>query len=170
MVTERRRKEFEKTPITQQATFRIGMILISVLVMFFFARQMFIPASYGEYGRYRGDSIGEAAAREPSFAGSSKDCGECHRDVFNFTASGEHKGMDCQSCHGPAAKHMQNPAAWSPKVKGNEELCASCHRKIAGRVDGQIATVKPLMHSGGVDCVRCHDPHRPWAKLGGKKS
>lgn len=166
-MTEKRTNE--KGPITQHALFRIGVILISVLVLFAFAKEMAIPASFGEYGRYRGDSIGETAAKAPSFAGSSKDCGECHRDIYSYVSEAEHKGLDCQSCHGPAAKHVQKPSALSPKVIGNEELCAACHRKIAGRVDGLIATVKPMMHSGGVDCVRCHDPHRPWAKLGGKK-
>lgn len=156
--------------LTQQAVFRIGIILISALVIFAFVRQLFIPASFGQYGRYRGDSISEVAAKEVNYAGSNNDCGECHRKVFNAVALGEHSSMNCQTCHGPAAKHLKKPAAWSPVVKGTAEACAACHKKIAGRLDERIATVKPLLHSGGVDCVRCHNPHQPWAKLGGKKS
>ncbi|HWJ03087.1 MAG TPA: hypothetical protein VNU93_05365, partial [Verrucomicrobiae bacterium] len=63
--------------------------------------------------------------------------------------------------------HVSKPTASSLKIIGIPELCGSCHRQIAGRQDGKIATVRPLMHSGGVTCTRCHDPHRPWAKLGG---
>lgn len=167
MVAERKEDE---SPITQQAIFRIGVILISVVVIFLFARQMMIPDSFGQYGRYRGDNINENASRQVSFAGSSKDCAGCHREVYRAVAGASHSGMDCQSCHGPAAKHISKPGAWSLRVEGSAELCGSCHRTIAGRADGKIATVKPLMHSGGVTCTRCHDPHRPWAKLGGSKS
>lgn len=158
------------SPITGQALFRIGIILITALVIFAFARQIMIPESFGQYGRYRGDSISENASRKVNFAGSSTDCGGCHQEVVKAVAGASHSGMDCQSCHGPAAKHLSQPGTWSPRVEGSAELCGSCHRTIAGRADGKIATVKPLMHSGGVTCTRCHDPHRPWAKLGGEKS
>ncbi|MFZ5640308.1 MAG: cytochrome c3 family protein [Bacillota bacterium] len=157
-------------PFYEQAVFRVGVILVSALLGFLFVRQLMIPDSFGQYGRYRGDSLGEAAALAVNYAGGSGDCGECHRQVFNRTAQGEHGGLDCQSCHGPAAKHVKKPAAWSPVVKADAELCAACHRQITGRLDEKIAAVKPLMHSGGLDCGRCHDPHRPRAGLGGEKS
>lgn len=154
-------------PLTQQAVFRIGLILITVLVVFAFVRQSQVPASFGQYGRFRGDSISEAASKKIIFAGSSKDCSGCHQQVIAATSRGKHGDMDCQSCHGPAARHLDNPGVWSPVVKGDEELCASCHRQIAGRTKKQVATVKPLLHSGGMECTGCHDPHEPWSRLGG---
>lgn len=160
----------DERPLTQQAVFRIGVILFSVLVVFALVRQMLIPDTYGQYGRYRGDSVGEVAALEVQYAGGIDDCKECHLNASKIVTQGEHSGLDCQSCHGPSAVHVNSPQAGAPKIGETIELCSTCHQKIAGRTDELIATVRPLMHSGGVDCVRCHDPHLPWAKLGGKKA
>ncbi|MHB9095795.1 MAG: cytochrome c3 family protein [Eubacteriales bacterium] len=153
----------------QSALGRITMILVIVVVLFGFARQMIIPKSFGQYGRYRGDSVSEVASRPVNYAGGGNStCGQCHQNVFQALSSAEHGKMDCQTCHGPAAKHVAKPSEQSPKIEGNAELCGACHKDIAGRTDQQIATVTLQMHSGGVACVGCHDPHQPWAKLGGR--
>lgn len=156
-----------ESKITRQAVFRIGVILVLAVVIFVIARQMMVPASQGQYGRYRGDSISENTSLNVAYAGSIDDCRECHQGEHKALAQAEHRGIDCQSCHGPAAKHINDPKALTPKIEGIPELCDSCHRQIAGRQDGKIATVKSVMHSGGMICTKCHDPHRPWAKLGG---
>lgn len=153
----------------QQAIVRVGLILFSALVIFAFARQLAIPSSFGEYGRYRGDAVSEAASLETSFASGNNICNKCHQKEIGMLSLGEHTSMDCQSCHGPSAKHFKDPLASSPKITEVVELCSTCHRKIAGRLDENIATVEPQMHSGGVACNRCHEPHQPWVKLGGRK-
>ncbi|MDA8234673.1 MAG: hypothetical protein M0Z31_07755 [Clostridia bacterium] len=158
-------REDEKV-FTQQAVVRVGLILASVLVVFFFARWLVTPESFGQYGRYRGDSIGEAAAREVSFAGDNTACKACHQEVFLAVSRNEHGKLNCQSCHGPAAKHANDTALEMPKVTGNAELCGPCHMETAGR-NKRVATVKLQLHSGGVECTRCHDPHRPYGKLRG---
>ncbi len=166
----RRNEQAPKTPFSQRAVVRVGFLLLCVLVIFAFVRQLMIPESFGEYGRYRGASVGEVAGRDINFAGGgNKNCESCHPGNVQALAQGEHKSLDCQSCHGPAAKHLKNPAARDLAVKGDAELCGACHRDIAGRSKERIATVKLQMHSGGVECARCHDPHQPWAKLGGKR-
>ncbi len=153
-----------------QAVFRIGVILVLAVVIFVIVRQMMIPASFGQYGRYRGNSISENASLNAAYAGSSNDCGECHQQEFMALAQAQHREIDCQSCHGPAAKHVSKPAVTSPIVQETAELCNSCHRQIAGRQDGKIVTVRPLLHSGGVNCTRCHNPHRPQLSFEGDKS
>lgn len=157
----------ETGEFTQKAVVRVGFVLFIVVVLFAFGRQMAIPSSYGEYGRYRADSVSEVVAKDVNYASGSTVCKDCHQSEYAAAAQKEHGGFDCQSCHGPAAKHVNKPKEFSPAVKGDAGLCGSCHRAISGRDETQIATVRLDIHSGGVACVRCHDPHQPRAGLGG---
>lgn len=149
----------------QKAVVRVGLILISVIVIFALARSMVVPKSFGEYGRYRGDSIREVAIKEVSFISETDSCSACHQRIFQTKFQGVHEELDCQVCHGPAAKHIKTPIQSSLKIHGTSKLCSACHGKIAGRSSEIIATVEPT-HNGGITCTRCHDPHQPWAKLG----
>lgn len=163
------RKIEGRGPFTQQAVFRVGIILATIIVVFGFLKWLAVPSTFGQYGRYRGDSISEATSLPINFAGGNQACGKCHQKDLNYISQGEHGTMDCQSCHGPAVEHIKNPAAGYTKVKGTAEFCGACHQKIAGRSKQDIATVTLQIHSGGVECVKCHDPHQPWARLGGSK-
>ncbi len=157
-----------ESPFFQRAYVRVGLLLLTVLIIFGTVRQLSIPPSFGEYGRYRGDSIGENVAKKVNFALGNDDCKKCHLNLFQIISQAEHKGLNCQSCHGPAANHVSNPASGTPKVIGNEELCGSCHRQIAGRTKEMITMVMPLWHSGGVECAKCHNPHQPREAIGGR--
>lgn len=152
---------------TQSALFRIGVLLGLVLVIFAFVRTAAVPASFGEYGRYRGDNIEENINKEVGFTKDNSVCGTCHQSEIQVLAGAEHKGLNCESCHGPGSKHTAQPAAVSLKIEESVEICSSCHAQIAARPEDKIATVRPMMHSGGGDCVLCHNPHRPSAKIGG---
>lgn len=152
---------------TQSALFRIGLLLGLVLVIFAFVRTTAVPASFGEYGRYRGDNIAENINKEVGFTKDNSVCGKCHQNEFQTLAGNEHQGLNCESCHGPGTRHTQQPAAVSLKITETAELCSSCHAKIAARSEDKIATVIPFMHSGGGDCAMCHNPHKPWGKIGG---
>lgn len=154
-----------KRTILNQAFFRVGLLLIIVLIIFFSAMQLFIPQSFGQYGGYRGDSIRENANFEISFAEGTGACAKCHNNTISELGSAQHANIDCQTCHGPGEKHKNSPKSFSLKISGDKNLCASCHSTIAGRQGKEIATVNPVMHSGGVICTKCHDPHQP---LGGR--
>lgn len=164
---EKKTEDIEpKIPRTRQAVFRIGLTLITVIALFAFARQMAIPATFGEYGRYRGDSIAENVNHEVNFASSGAICAGCHKDAFQVVSSANHGKMDCQTCHGPAAKHTENPGSGQPRIEKATALCLSCHSETQGRA-GQLATIKPQSHNTGLDCTQCHVPHSPWAKIRG---
>lgn len=148
-----------------QAVVRVGLLLIIVLVIFAIVRLAFIPDSFGQYGRYRGDSIQENVNIQASFAEGTGACAKCHDNVLSALRSAQHAKIDCQTCHGPGENHRSNPKGFSLRIKGDKSLCATCHSTIAGRKDKGIATVDPVMHSGGVICTKCHNPHQP---LGGR--
>lgn len=154
---------------SQSAVFRVSVVLLLVIIAFITIRQMSVPKSFGQYGYYRGNNVEEWVAMPPRYASGSQACVKCHADESNALASAQHAQLGCQSCHGPLMAHVQNPRQSHPKVAGNAGLCGACHRQLVGRPDSKIRTVRVGEHSGGLECTKCHDPHRPLAMLGGGK-
>ena len=151
------------------AGFRATILVILIVICFFVAKQFAKPKSFGEFGFYRGDNVAEWIAMEQNYAPpGNKTCSKCHDQIVQLTSLAEHGKLDCQSCHGPLMAHVLKPTVSHPKVAGNAELCGTCHKEIVGRTKDQIATVKVGEHSGGLDCVRCHDPHQPLLMKGAK--
>lgn len=151
------------------AGFRATVLVIFIVICFIVAKQLSKPKSFGEFGYYRGDNVAEWMAMDQNYATpGNKTCNKCHDKIVQLTSLAEHGKLDCQSCHGPLMEHVLKTADSHPKVLGNANLCGTCHKEIAGRTKEQIATVKLDEHSGGLDCVRCHDPHQPLSVKGGK--
>jgi len=74
--------------------------------------------------------------------------------------AGRHATVACEACHGPLAKHADDPGANVPKLPQVGDLCRRCHEKDAAKPQGfpQVVTAE---HSGGVPCDSCHQPHNP---------
>ena len=88
--------------------FRIFLLAVGIVVAYSIARYFLTPASFGEYGWYRGAALAELATRDRVYAGK-KACEECHSDEYQKLMKHEHKGLACESCHGPGEAHVQNP-------------------------------------------------------------
>lgn len=157
----------KRSRIPQSALFRAGFLLFVVVTIFLLIRQAAVPKSFGQYGYYRGDNVEEWVSLPQNFAQGNPDCTTCHQPEVLQTGQSAHSQMDCQSCHGPLLTHVKNPKQPLPKVIGNAELCGACHRELIGRARDLVPTVKLGQHSGGLDCSRCHDPHKPLPTKGG---
>jgi nitrate/TMAO reductase-like tetraheme cytochrome c subunit len=65
---------------------------------------------------------------------TSKACDGCHFTGFMSTQKRVDTGISCESCHGPASKHVQNPnskiylASLTDPVRQNE-ICLACHMR-----------------------------------------
>jgi hypothetical protein len=91
-------------------------------------------------------------------------------------------GVRCESCHGPAADHVRDPAHVKPRNPGKftaarlNQFCGDCHRKPAAPdetpnlADPWNARHQPLMlaaskcfraSAGKLSCLTCHSPHAP---------
>ena len=68
-----------KPPKIPSQLSRLLLLGSGILVAYLCARYFLTPTSFGQYGWYRGDALGEVAAREPNFAGK-KACEECHSE------------------------------------------------------------------------------------------
>ena len=89
---------------------RAFTLLALVIIVFIIVRSLFVPESFGQYGWYRGDSVNELRNLTVNYAGSTS-CGEenCHKIIYSVWVKDRHKTVNCETCHGPAEKHVLNP-------------------------------------------------------------
>lgn len=110
-----------------------------------------------------------SAKEEVRYAGNSV-CADCHEKHEAGVAASLHgkkadprtpaAAQGCESCHGPAGKHVDDPENFKPKqldkLKASEAsaVCTSCHAA------GQHANWDGSKHDiRGVSCVSCHSVH-----------
>jgi uncharacterized CHY-type Zn-finger protein len=139
-----------------------------VIVVLVLVRAHFVPKSFGEYGHYRGNALAELASKPIVFAGHQA-CEDCHSDVLTVKKAGKHVGVNCEACHGPLAKHAEDPASVVPQLPDTAVLCARCHEENIAKPK-TFPQVVSAEHSGGVVCKSCHQPHSPLLQPGGKQS
>ena len=140
--------------------FRIFLLVIGIVVFYSIARYFLTPPSFGEYGWYRGAALAELATRDRVYAGK-KACEECHSDESQKLMKHEHKGVACESCHGPGEAHAQNPD--DPNVKMavlHYSLCLRCHEANPSRPKWHKQIVSKD-HYTGSKCTECHVAHAP---------
>jgi hypothetical protein len=137
---------------------RMALVFAAGIVIFVVVRGALVPASFGEYGHYRGDAIQENAARPVKFAGQQA-CADCHGDVVATKVAGRHQSVRCEACHGALGNHVEDPAL-TPGKLDTAQLCVSCHELNRAKPSSfpQVAAVE---HADGIACDTCHEPHSP---------
>lgn len=138
---------------------RVALVFVGGLVLFVIGRGLIVPKSFGQYGHYRGNALAEIAARPPSFAGHET-CEACHSEVFEMKKTGKHINVACEACHGPLAKHAEDPGSLVPKKPDTAVLCVKCHEANAAK-PRNFPQVVSKEHSMGMACGTCHQPHKP---------
>lgn len=138
---------------------RPAIVLVAGLGIFMLIRVAVIPKAFGQYGHYRPGALDTIRQHPIAFAGQAE-CVLCHEDQAKVRAAGKHARVACEACHGPLAKHVDDPVANVPKRPDVADLCRRCHEKDAAKPKGfpQVATIE---HSGGMICNSCHQPHNP---------
>ena len=112
---------------------------------------------------------GSAARGEEAAYADDATCAECHEAQTKSLAGTQHgkqafknlSTQGCQSCHGPAAKHLEDPgnADFQPTLKklSPVDLAARCQQCHAG---GDHFFWKGGRHAArGVTCTDCHSVH-----------
>ena len=147
--------------------FRLAAVFVVGLVLFLVLRGVLVPKSFGQYGHYRGNALSELAAKPVNFAGHQA-CEICHSDVLEKKKDGKHAHVNCEACHGPLAKHADDPASVTPEKLDAAVLCVKCHEANAAKPKA-FAQVASADHSNGLACDTCHQPHSPAISAGGGK-
>ena len=140
---------------------RLLALLAAFLAVGITAKWYFTADSFYQYGHYRGKSVAEIAAQEPTFQ-TPRYCKDCHDERYAQWSANNHKSVICEVCHGAAQGHPENGKL--PIPKDTRKLCTLCHEKMPGRPSTQ-PQIDPAQHSGGQQCVVCHNAHAP--KLAG---
>ena len=138
--------------------FRFAGLFVLAFLIFLVVRHYYVPKSFGQYGHYRGASIGEIAQRPVKFAGHET-CETCHSDVADKKKIGKHAHVNCEACHGALAQRLPVPAA--PPANLYDRLLTFAGLKLPP--DPPIllhaddpSTVKPVLPDTAVLCARCH--------------
>ena len=116
-----------------------------------------------------------AAAGSPDDYVGSETCKACHEDQFNRFSKTKHsklaevsswkgKVQGCESCHGPGAKHVEDPTVKGSIItfkdkdpKTVSETCLSCH---AGK-ESHNQFRRGEHWRNNVGCTDCHTAHGP---------
>jgi hypothetical protein len=146
-----------KHPIPPQIV-RLLALTVAIVVCYFTARHFLVPASFGQYGFFRGEALREIRALPVAYAGASA-CADCHADKMEKKSKGNHRGISCEACHGALNAHAENPAVKPPEIDG-ERFCLRCHRGDESRPE-KFPQVDPAKHHAGKVCAECHQPHHP---------
>jgi ribosomal protein L37AE/L43A len=145
--------------------FRVALVLAFVVGAVLVARGFLVPRSYGLYGAYRGDNVREQMNVRRPLHGGAAACGECHPEQLARRGAGSHRAVSCEVCHGPLGLHVKaDGSVTPPSFDRSFELCARCHRRIAGRPAAFPQVVLEEHVAAALDgkvCLGCHDPHSP---------
>ncbi len=137
---------------------RLVYLTLAIVAVYFLARGFLVPASFGQYGWYRGNALKEIAALPIRYAGRAA-CAECHEEAAERLAEGSHQGLSCEACHGPGAAHAEDPAEAAPKPE-NSRFCLRCHEFNLSR-PAKFPQVEADDHFPDQKCAECHAPHSP---------
>lgn len=143
---------------------RLILVFAIFISLFLIARHFLVPESFGKYGPYRAAALDESAMLEIHYAGQEA-CFECHQDIQDLKEQDVHSGIHCETCHGPGQKHVVSGEAKDLLKPSGREFCGSCHTKNAAKRQDAVFQVDLTKHNVGKNCVECHNPHQPWAKL-----
>ena len=129
---------------------RLVAVMASGLIGFLVLRGAIVPHSFGEYGHYRGASIGEIAARHIAYAGHDA-CEVCHTNVVDQKKQGKHAVLACEACHGAQGRHADDPSTVTPVKLDTAVVCTRCHEANSAKPKTfpQVSTAE---HSGGLAC------------------
>jgi hypothetical protein len=137
---------------------RLVLLTIAIVGSYLVARYFLTPASFRQYGWYRGEALAELATRDQVFAGR-KACEICHADEVKKLGQKEHKTLSCESCHGPGQAHADNPDVKMAIL--NYSHCVRCHEFYPSRPKWHHQINSKTHYSTGQKCTECHVPHNP---------
>lgn len=138
---------------------RLSVVVAVLLGGMLFVRQYVIPPSIKDTEFHKASTIGRELARGIKYAGSTT-CKDCHDEVYDMKENGYHRGLSCETCHGPGARHEEDPSETELVIPTRRQFCYDCHVYNASRPTG-FPQINPVAHNPLKSCLSCHDAHEP---------
>ncbi len=145
-------------PALPEPVIRLGLVFICFFGIVLFIRIVIIPPRLKETGPQRTSAIERELSREISYVGSNI-CEDCHDEEYVLKRKGYHKYLSCETCHGPAKDHTEDPEIL-PSAPRERDFCPQCHAYNLSRPTG-FPQIFPVAHNPLDPCFKCHDPHDP---------
>jgi len=138
---------------------RLAIVLAILVGATLLVRFVIIPRSLVSTELHWAETTQRELAKPVKFAGASA-CQDCHEDVASKKARSFHKNVSCESCHGPAIKHTEDPGGVKPPAPRDRKFCPVCHAYDPSRPTG-FPQINPTAHNPLKPCISCHKPHDP---------
>jgi hypothetical protein len=139
------------------ALLRVGAVFGMLVVVFLLVRFL-LPASLKSTEAHVSSTVAREVAKPVKHAGSDV-CAQCHEE-YNVKKGGYHKTLSCETCHGPAKQHTEDPSEHKPNMPRMREFCVRCHMYDPSRPTG-FPQINPAAHNPLKACISCHNPHDP---------
>lgn len=139
--------------------FRVAALFAAGVLAFLALQALLVPKGFGAYGHYRAGALDDNRSRPLVHAGRTA-CVDCHADVWDLLQKGKHAQVHCEACHGPLARHAEDPSVGKAVKPDPKALCAHCHQQSVARPE-KFPQVDAASHSGGESCTTCHKAHDP---------
>ncbi len=146
--------------------FRPLVIIVGIVCIALIFRLFYVPKDFGIHGRgymygwYRKGNIEDWKNIKVKYQGTEY-CKDCHSDKYESIMTTPHAIIPCEDCHGPAIEHPSEPPKLT--VDKSRGLCLRCHSVLPYPTSGRanIRGVNPDTHNPDIECVMCHNPHKP---------
>jgi len=148
------RTPFHKIPDSLIRILVVFVILVGLALLLRFL----LPSSLKDRPTFVAATVEREMAKPVRYAGSNV-CADCHEE-FNLKKTGYHRNLSCETCHGAARDHAENPTEAKPTMPRLREFCVRCHTYNASRPTG-FPQINPASHNPLKPCIVCHNPHDP---------
>ncbi|MBI1963401.1 MAG: hypothetical protein HYS37_08510 [Candidatus Rokubacteria bacterium] len=138
---------------------RLAIVVGVLVAVTLLTRFYIIPRSLVSTDLHWTETVRRELAKPVKFAGATA-CQDCHDDVVTKKARSFHKNVACESCHGPAVRHAEDPGAVKPPAPRDRKFCPVCHAYDPSRPTG-FPQINPTAHNPLKACIACHKPHDP---------
>ena len=135
--------------------FMFAVVIVGTIVVV----KVIIPPHMKDVAIQHAETIRVENAKPIQFAGAVA-CTECHDELVAQKRKGYHRDLSCETCHGPAAAHTQDPDNVKPPAPRDRKFCPVCHTFNPSRPRG-FPMINPVAHNPMKACITCHNPHDP---------
>jgi len=146
----------EKIP---DALARLLIVFLALIGLGAFVVVVLIPKPMKDVRLQWASDIQREQAKPLHYAGF-RVCEECHDTIYATKNAGYHRDLSCETCHGPARAHAEDPDKTKPVIPATRTFCPQCHSYNPSRPRG-FPMINPVAHNPLKPCVTCHNPHDP---------